>query len=241
MSYVVDGNAQTYFLCDEHIYNEGCGNTVYVSGETTVVGSAESGSGAIIEAPFSCDTGTKNYDFSAAFCPPEGEGCRVDPEAIVSGDFPGLAQTIREAAGDQIPEGGFVYYLAGGAGNDSIIGSQCNDFIRGNAGDDTLDGGGGNDLIRPGSGNDLIVTGTGQDTIYFTPDAFNNGDVNTIKDFNTGEDKLAFKGSAENFNIQGVGTNTITVTSGENTIVITSEHTIIQEQDISFIATSVHN
>ena len=235
VSYVVNGIDQTYFLCDEDIYSEGCGNTIYVSGETTVVGAPDSGSGAIVEAPFTCDTGTKTYNFENAYCPPEGEGCRVDLDAIVSGDFEGLAQTVREAAGNQIPEGGFMYYLAGGAGNDTIIGSQCNDFIRGNGGDDILKGNAGDDLIRPGSGNDLINTGVGKDIVYFTPDAFQNGNTNTIEDFTSGEDKISFKGSAENYNIQGIGTNTLTVSSGENTITIVSGNTLIQEQDISFV------
>lgn len=235
MSYVVDGINQTYFLCDEDIYSEGCGNTIYVSGETTVVGAPDSGSGAIVEAPFVCDTEPKVYDFRNAYCPPEGEGCRVNLDAIVSGDFEGLAQTVREAAGNQIPEGGFMYYLAGGAGNDSILGSQCNDFIRGNAGDDTLEAAAGDDLIRPGSGSDLIRTGIGKDIVYFTPDAFANGDTDTIEDFTSGEDKISFKGAAENFTIQGVGTNTLTVTRGTNTITIVSGNTQILAQDIDFV------
>lgn len=236
MSYIVDGIDQTYFLCDEDIYSAGCGNTIYVSGETTVTGASDSGSGAIVEAPFTCDTEPKTYNFKKAYCAPEGEGCRVDLDAVVSGDFEGPAQTVREAAGNQIPEGGFMYYLAGGAGNDSIHGSKCNDFIRGNAGDDTLRAAAGNDLIRPGAGNDFIRTGKGSDIVYFTPDAFVNGNVNTIQDFKSGEDKISFKVNAENFNIQGIGTNTLTVTSGENTISIVSGDSAFLAQDINFVA-----
>lgn len=235
MSYIVDGIDQTYFLCDEDIYSAGCGNTIYVSGETTVTGAHDSGSGAIVEAPFVCDTEPKVYNFKRAYCAPEGEGCRVDLDAIVSGDFEGPAQTVREAAGNQIPEGGFMYYLAGGSGNDSIIGSKCNDFIRGNAGNDTIKAAAGNDLIRPGSGSDFIRTGKGNDIVYYTPDAFSSGDVDTIQDFKSGEDKISFKGAAENFEIQGIGTNTLTVNNGEATITIVSGDTTFQAQDINFV------
>jgi Ca2+-binding RTX toxin-like protein len=236
VSYVVDGTDQTYFLCDEDIYSEGCGNTIYVSGETTVVGATDSGSGAIVEAAFVCDAAPKLYDFEKAYCPPEGEGCRVDLDTVVSGDFQGLAQTVREAAGDQIPEGGFTYYLAGGAGDDTILGSKCNDFIRGNAGADTIRAAAGDDLIRPGAGNDVIRTGMGKDIVYFTPDAFVDGDTNTIEDFTSGEDKISFKGAAADFNIQGVGSKRLTVTLGEETITVVSDNTTFLAQDIQFIA-----
>lgn len=237
MSFVIDTIGQTYFLCDEEVLSGGCGNTLYVEGEMTVIGASDSGSGAIVEAPFVCDTATKVYDFSNAVCPPEGEGCRVNLDALVAPDVPNRpAQTIREAAGNQIPEGGFTYYLAGGQGNDSIIGSRCNDFIRGNAGDDTIKAKAGDDLIRPGAGNDRINTGDGRDIVYFTPDALQGGDINTIRDFASGVDKLSFDGQLEDYKFQGLGTTKVEVTLGGRTTTIISENTAIQASDLNFIS-----
>ena len=237
MSFVIDTIGQTYFLCDEYVLSGGCGNTLYVEGEMTVVGASDSGSGAIVEAPFICDTATKVYDFKFAACPPEGEDCRVNLEALVSADAPNQpAQTIRAAAGNQIPEGGFAYYLAGAAGNDTITGSRCNDFIRGNAGDDRIRARAGDDLIRPGSGNDVINTGRGHDIVYFTPDALQGGDTNTIKDFQSGIDKLSFDGSLSDYKFEGIGTKEVKVTLGDRTTTIISEATAIQASDINFIA-----
>jgi len=76
-----------------------------------------------------------------------------------------------------------VERVEGGAGNDTLIGSDGDNRILGNAGDDelignggadrleggdgrdTLEGGDGDDFLRPGGGDDLVSGGLGQDTL----------------------------------------------------------------------------
>jgi Ca2+-binding RTX toxin-like protein len=55
--------------------------------------------------------------------------------------------------------------LAGGAGDDTILGGAGNDNIHGGAGDDDIDGRAGNDTIRGGAGDDALWGGAGNDTI----------------------------------------------------------------------------
>jgi Ca2+-binding RTX toxin-like protein len=63
----------------------------------------------------------------------------------------------------------------GGAGNDTIYGSEFNDIINGDGGNDELGGRSGNDTINGGSGddtlygddgNDLLIGGAGKDSFY---------------------------------------------------------------------------
>ncbi|MBP7951014.1 MAG: hypothetical protein KA004_15285 [Verrucomicrobiales bacterium] len=56
--------------------------------------------------------------------------------------------------------------IAGGLGNDTIVGGGDADFLHGNDGDDTLWGGGGTDEICGGNGNDSIVGGGDADFLH---------------------------------------------------------------------------
>jgi len=53
--------------------------------------------------------------------------------------------------------------LAGGAGNDSLIGASQQDLLLGGIGSDVLTGGGGNDLLYGDVGNDTLVGGAATD------------------------------------------------------------------------------
>ena len=55
--------------------------------------------------------------------------------------------------------------LNGGAGNDTITGSDGHDTILGGSGTDTLIGRRGNDTLRGGTGDDSLVGGLGNDTL----------------------------------------------------------------------------
>lgn len=55
--------------------------------------------------------------------------------------------------------------IAGGAGNDSIDGSNYGDVLRGDAGNDIIYGFGGDDRISGGDGNDTLVGGDGADRL----------------------------------------------------------------------------
>jgi Ca2+-binding RTX toxin-like protein len=83
--------------------------------------------------------------------------------------------------------------LDGGAGNDTILGSN---------GADTLIGGDGNDFIDGQQGNDLALLGAGDDTFQWDP-----GDGSDIVEGQDGQDRLLFNGSgaAETFDISANG------------------------------------
>ena len=55
--------------------------------------------------------------------------------------------------------------LAGGAGNDSLLGEDDNDVLKGDAGNDTLDGGIGDDVVSGGADADLLSGNDGNDTV----------------------------------------------------------------------------
>ncbi len=91
--------------------------------------------------------------------------------------------------------------LAGGAGDDSIQGTNGNDYLTGGiSGGDTIDGFGGNDIIMGGAGEDLLKGGPGNDVI------------------NTGESQLgdiADGGSGSDFIHNGNATGTAASSIGE--------------------------
>lgn len=203
------------------------------------------GGGTIVEAvQSSADTGSKVIslgDNTVAY-----NGVAVNTTATVStvvkdpttGVATAKTVTIAEVSGNQ--GGPFAYYAHGGFGNDAIEGSSLADFIRGGAGNDTINGYGGNDLIRGGTGSDSIYGGVGVDTLYYTADQFpavGATDTDTFVDFVTTTDKISFDRSvvASTSNITGLGTNTITVSSGGSTIKVVSGGTAINAGDINFI------
>ena len=203
------------------------------------------GGGTIVESvQSSADTGSKTIslgDNTVAY-----NGVAVNTTATVStvvkdpttGVATAKTVTIAEVSGGQ--GGPFAYYAHGGFGNDFIEGSNLTDFIRGGAGNDSINGYGGNDLIRGGTGSDSIYGGVGVDTLYYTADQFpavGVTDTDTFVDFATATDKISFDRGvvASTANITGLGTNTITVSSGGSTIKVVSGGTAINAGDINFI------
>ena len=59
-----------------------------------------------------------------------------------------------------------VEAIAGGNGNDQIVGSARNETLSGGAGNDTLWGLDGNDVLNGDDGNDQLVAGSGNDVGY---------------------------------------------------------------------------
>jgi len=72
----------------------------------------------------------------------------VDPGAVGGSDLP--------------PVGAFA---SGGAGNDTLEGTERSDHLEGGAGDDLIYGFGGNDWLDGGTGNDQVFGGSGADTL----------------------------------------------------------------------------
>ncbi len=89
--------------------------------------------------------------------------------------------------------------LDGGAGNDTITGSN---FV------DTIVGGAGNDIISSGAGADKITLGAGNDTVIVV--AGNGNDV--IADAVIGEDTIVLRGVADN--TAALDVTALTVSSG---------------------------
>ncbi|MDX2214891.1 MAG: calcium-binding protein [Oculatellaceae cyanobacterium bins.114] len=93
----------------------------------------------------------------------------------------------------------------GGEGNDALQGNQStaqldasgdvgNDALQGGLVDDTLQGGEGDDILSGFLGNDLLEGGAGLDQFVFGSSASfgqANPGIDTIKDFNAQEDKIA--------------------------------------------------
>ncbi|UQZ88322.1 hypothetical protein C4J81_03510 [Deltaproteobacteria bacterium Smac51] len=108
--------------------------------------------------------------------------------------------------------------LFGGAGNDTINGTNSHDILHGEAGDDRLSGGAGNDLLYGGTGDDYLHGGAGDDTYIIRhgdgQDTINNtgggNDLLKFIDFNPAE--LWFSQSGNNLEIRTIGaTDKVTV------------------------------
>ncbi len=92
-----------------------------------------------------------------------------------------------------VPATAVALSLSGGAGNDTIIGSQGANVLLGDDGDDTVTGGRGDDVALLGAGNDRFV--------------WNPGDGSDVVEGQADFDTLVFNGTAinENFDISANG------------------------------------
>ncbi|MBD2412705.1 hypothetical protein FACHB389_27325 [Nostoc calcicola FACHB-389] len=126
----------------------------------------------------------------------------------------------------------------GGTGNDTLDGNLGDDILNGDDGNDSLQGGGGNERLNGGSGDDILIgvypldllpPGIGEaDTLtgglgvdrFILGDALsvfyddNNtvnpgfGDLATITDLNSSEDRIELKGATQDYRLEVVGSNT---------------------------------
>ena len=169
----------------------------------------------------------------------------VNAAAPTVGNVFGQTSTINEMAGGMAPASGFYSYVTGGTGNDQLYGSIYSDFFRGGMGNDTIFAYAGNDIVRGGAGSDQMTLGPGNDTIYYTFDQLQNGDVDTVTDFNAiaGDvDILAIQanrvGGASNYsNFAGFGTNSLSISDsvdGSVTTVVAQAGYQWKLADISF-------
>jgi Ca2+-binding RTX toxin-like protein len=78
----------------------------------------------------------------------------------------------------------------GGAGADTVVGSDGPDLLLGGEGNDVLSGGGGDDRIVGDRGNDTMNGGTGDDTLVW-----NNGDGTDVVNGDDGRDDVEVNGA----------------------------------------------
>ena len=127
-----------------------------------------------------------------------------------------------------------------GKGDDTLTGNDKDNFLFGDEGDDTQNGGAGADVVNGGSGDDTLVGGEGDDTLWgFTgadtltggagADTFlisynANPGIKVIKDFNTAEDKIYFRGFS----------------AGDNARALTSAAGIIKVNGVNYVTIEVN-
>jgi Ca2+-binding RTX toxin-like protein len=111
-----------------------------------------------------------------------------------------LSSTYGTNSADTLKGTSLKDWIVGGEGNDTIDGNGKADRIIGGQGDDTLNGGGGRDTVSGGSGNDLIHGQSGnddlrgrdgEDTFFFETTPNVGGNVDKIRDFEPGVDRIA--------------------------------------------------
>lgn len=98
-----------------------------------------------------------------------------------------------EHGNDHLEGRGSNDQLWAGSGDDWLEGGDGDDILSGMNGNDRLDGGAGNDRLYGGSGNNIMTGGTGRDTFswsFFDEHPQASDQVDTIRDFTLGEDKL---------------------------------------------------
>jgi len=138
---------------------------------------------------------------------------KPDSEADQTGDETGVTARTENAPpddGNTVTDGSSLngVRVLGGAGDDTLNGSDGNDKLLGKRGDDILSGGEGDDHLKGGAGDDTLAGGAGADTFVY---GIGDGD-DVIEDFADGEDMIdlsAFSG------IGGFGDLTVTGTGND--------------------------
>ena len=82
--------------------------------------------------------------------------------------------------------------ITGNSAANTLAGLDGSDTLTGGLGNDTLQGGTGTDRLTGGNGNDTLNGGTGADTFVFETAANLATNYDTLQDFVSGTDKLAF-------------------------------------------------
>jgi serralysin len=83
--------------------------------------------------------------------------------------------------------------LDGKDGNDILEGGSGNDRLTGDRGDDKLFGGEGDDILIGVRGSDILVGGDGYDQFVFKRGDRLNSELDVIRDFQVGTDKIVFQ------------------------------------------------
>lgn len=115
-------------------------------------------------------TGVANFTESGGWTDPGGLGGGVWVRASTT--FISRVEDLAGGAGnDRLLGNGRANGFNGNAGDDTLNGRGGDDRLLGNAGNDRLIGGGGNDTLAGGAGNDRLIGGAGNDRLIGGPGA----------------------------------------------------------------------
>ncbi|MEB3214790.1 MAG: calcium-binding protein, partial [Nostocales cyanobacterium 94392] len=116
----------------------------------------------------------------------------------------------------------------------NVIGTTQNDKITGNAEDNIINGVDGQDILIGGAGKDIFVLGESGNVFYSDADF---GDIASIEDFISGEDKIQLTGSLNDYSFFNLGsTNLIALDDGDG--IFSGLDDIIASVNASFDTTS---
>ena len=136
--------------------------------------------------------------------------------------------------------GTFEYTLTEGSVNDTAIvdvttvsgttinGTVMNDTLIGKDGQaDTLNGGAGNDVLYGGTGNDILTGGAGADKFVFASALNASTNVDTIRDFTSGTDKIVLDNNIFTGFSAGASLTSSTFVSGTSPVAGTTNPTVL--------------
>ena len=138
----------------------------------------------------------------------------------VAGDFFASIEVFygSDGADDYMEAGGGRVNFSGFGGDDTLIGGDTIDYLSGGDGDDVITGNAGTDTLYGGAGNDMMSGGADQDMFIF---AETNFGADIITDFDPLTDRLEIgfnvATSLLDFTVDGIGTNTVTLTLNDGT------------------------
>jgi Ca2+-binding RTX toxin-like protein len=117
--------------------------------------------------------------------------------------------------------------ITGSTKGDNFIAGAGADSMSGGNGNDTLSGGTGNDTLVGGAGKDVLTGGDGADRFVFDT-SFGTSNVDTIKDFLRGTDKIVL--SAKIFN-KFTGSSTGSAITAANLVVGAGATAVAKDKD----------
>lgn len=97
---------------------------------------------------------------------------------------------VHSTAASYVLPANVEHLIIDGKAKGNATGNELNNHITGNAAVNTFIGLGGDDTFDSGSGNDTLSGGDGADTYIFSNGIKGSKNVDTIKDFVSGEDKI---------------------------------------------------
>ena len=100
------------------------------------------------------------------------------------------AVTVTVTAGSDVDTLSNIENIVGTSSNDTMTGDANANVFGGNSGNDSLNGGAGDDTLNGDSGNDTLQGGAGADRFQFETNLNVAINVDTLRDFASGTDRI---------------------------------------------------